>query len=1590
MSLMALGGGIAGFIGNSTTYYVVEQTGSCLPNLSARTLLPWVITTGMQAAALYFVDNSPFGIGIKVGAIASSIFLAKYSKVLDTHHLNPNSDPYSIQPDHLFYSDTTPQINKAIYHNIDERQNLDDFESSESNVSFIHTVKKQAESVACLVSNRYLIQGAKKGWQLTSKTPTLAQVVENQFHEALGTYETFGEQESFRNEYAAGFGTAFLVGNKLAITAAHCICKKDSNILDEKIIQTSYLVFGFQNAKPNHSDYLFTDKQVYQIKQVISHQFTRVQDRNHNFTEWTDWALVELDREAPFTPLTMNMTKKIADHAGLYMLGHPYGLPVKFVGNGSVQRNHQKDFFECNLDAFGGNSGSPVFNKATSEVEGMLCSGGEDYKITDHYRGRHERKIQAHQITRQESGSKGYEICQRLNILRFLVDDHLLSVNGINRPQNAPELIIHSLKEYYQSRNTIPRLLYSALPIHEIYIELVLIQTNKKDKNQEEKKAFEESRVNSWEDIHASKEPIELGSLFINKEGKERKRLLILGGAGIGKSTLCQFIAHQWAEGKLWNDKFDALFWVPLRKLQYAHSSETAASFIFRHCCQEKSENLYTNDVTAYLKQNAGRILFVLDGLDEVAMEENSRQKAIVDELLKFPHWILTSRSHAAGSIQADATIENVGFASKTIDLYIEKFFPTNTQAIIQNIRQNPIIFGLCHIPINLELICSILKKSKGDISSINSMTGLYEELTLTLLRRYLEQTGRPEAWDWKSGQFERDPATKSFLELLESIAWKGMQEKQLFFSFKTKQMEEIYYNCELEKRDELFLRICKSGFLQSTGDSEDILCNEYSFLHLTFQEFFAARYLVRLLENREKRSEAAKSIRAVKFDPRFKVVMWFTAGLLRNEGGNFENLNTFFEFLDTPKDDVGFYSALLKVHCLEECSWQESLQKIKVYEQEILFWCERVAFKPVLDSMLQHLIETFEISPQGAKRFLIPQLSLCLSSEEVSTRRTAIKALGQVGHTSPQITLALLTKAFKDEDSGVREGVYLFKIILNDVGREVRELIVEALGRIGQTDPQAVLPLLAEALKDDYWFCRKKAVIALGQIGHADPQAVIPLLLEALKDKNEWVRECAVKVLGQIGRADTQSVLSLLAEALKNERSEVRERAVEALGQIGHADPQGVLPLVTFALKDDDWRIRAEATTALSKMHCTNPQLVLALLSEALKDEHWEVKKNAALGISHINPQLALTVIADGLQDGDEKVRSSAALALGMIGIPTNPQFVLPLLAEAFKDKYSWVRYCAIKPLGEAGPTNFDLVLPLLTEALKDNDALIRSDAARALGKIGHVDPQAVLLLLVKAFKCETSLFQNVAGRVSEVKKFFRIPFDLYYMVSGKSTFRSESTSSLYGKSMIRSGVVEAFGEIGHADSQVVIPLLAEALKERDEVYQGEVDAPRETQVSICCRSNAAKALGKIGHTNPQSVLPLLIEALKDNEESVRASAAEALKKYDLAFYLKSNPNLLCWTTLFTSTPLSSLITCAMENKAMSSLHLSAIALKCIVENQAIFQQDSSLCYYEQRKMCKIHFPKASEALLQIENLAQRYPKFIYEFSQSSTCLIQ
>ncbi len=61
------------------------------------------------------------------------------------------------------------------------------------------------------------------------------------------------------------------------------------------------------------------------------------------------------------------------------VIGHPAGLPTKVSGGAKVRDAGPTGHFVANLDTYGGNSGSAVFNAKTGLIEGILVRGEIDY-----------------------------------------------------------------------------------------------------------------------------------------------------------------------------------------------------------------------------------------------------------------------------------------------------------------------------------------------------------------------------------------------------------------------------------------------------------------------------------------------------------------------------------------------------------------------------------------------------------------------------------------------------------------------------------------------------------------------------------------------------------------------------------------------------------------------------------------------------------------------------------------------------------------------------------------------------------------------------------------------------------------------------------------------------------------------------------------------------------------------------------------------------------------------------------------------------------------------------------------------------------
>lgn len=196
-----------------------------------------------------------------------------------------------------------------------------------------------------------------------------AQVAEWQSRASLHT-QPYGQtmqlchDEPFYDQESGPYCSGALIAPDVVMTAGHCV-------LDEADCHRIKYVFGFAIKKKGELPYEVPTKDVYGCKQLLGREQT---------DKGVDWALIKLDRVVKgHAPLKLNRTGVINDKTPLVVIGHPVGLPTKIAGGASVRNASFEGYFTANLDTYGGNSGSPVFNAKTGLVEGILTRGDNDY-----------------------------------------------------------------------------------------------------------------------------------------------------------------------------------------------------------------------------------------------------------------------------------------------------------------------------------------------------------------------------------------------------------------------------------------------------------------------------------------------------------------------------------------------------------------------------------------------------------------------------------------------------------------------------------------------------------------------------------------------------------------------------------------------------------------------------------------------------------------------------------------------------------------------------------------------------------------------------------------------------------------------------------------------------------------------------------------------------------------------------------------------------------------------------------------------------------------------------------------------------------
>ena len=387
---------------------------------------------------------------------------------------------------------------------------------------------------------------------------------------------------------------------------------------------------------------------------------------------------------------------------------------------------------------------------------------------------------------------------------------------------------------------------------------------------------------------------------------KEHSNVLVVGRPGIGKTSLSTKMLRLWASGEAFNGdhneksaNFEIVFLAKFRRF----NDNANLSLRELLACAETVQSL-DDSVWDFIKKESTKVLFIFDGLDEYSGKEdiNAQQddptykndmeekmpvsvlynKVVAGELLCGANILTTTRPTAVkyvAHVNFQRTVEILGFTSKNVEDYVEKFtrgVPGAKEKMWGHIKSNINIFSLCYIPMNCFLICHcllqiILYKSSQALPT--KITDIYKmTVKMFFFSHNREGCSQKELEKLKSTHmykpFEEFPnELQEIFNRLGEIAFKGIEEGRVLF----------------ESSEVSGLEDC--GPLQKLPDeqppplSDQEPKSQFCFTHLTVQEFFAAKHLVETKTNKGIERFVCKHINV----GTWQVVLQFVAGLLKS-----------------------------------------------------------------------------------------------------------------------------------------------------------------------------------------------------------------------------------------------------------------------------------------------------------------------------------------------------------------------------------------------------------------------------------------------------------------------------------------------------------------------------------------------------------------------------------------------------------------------------------------------------------------------------------------------------------------------------------
>ena len=698
--------------------------------------------------------------------------------------------------------------------------------------------------------------------------------------------------------------------------------------------------------------------------------------------------------------------------------------------------------------------------------------------------------------------------------------------------------------------------------------------------------------------------------LFLpNEDTQNPSKILVVGRPGIGKSLMCTKLSRDWSKGDLLrdNDKsFDHLYLFQFRWFNTETVEKVSLKELLSRLHPEGS-----NDIELFqnILDNPEKVLLVFDGLDEFKYHEHCVEeeqahagnspteqmpfstlyvKLVKGKQLSGATVLTTCRPNVVQSVvhlDFDRTVEIMGFTPQKVQEYVQNFSahdPETGNRVWGHISSNLELLSLCYIPVNSRIICSFLEEciklqEQNSGSTLPSTsTEVYEgALRLFIFKHHPEFRGKPLTEEFFMGNVGFPSTVENTLSKAGALAKTGIEERRLVFDKPEVQGME---NCGLFNR----MPDSKIPGLRIKA--------QFCFIHLTFQEFLAAREIVKMDPG-----ELSDFITSNASDPKWHMVIQFVAGLLHGQKN--EAVNIFISILCQSWLTEFKKKALLMMKCLHEENNEATVEKAAselqksstfhnkidlsscgvtpidcaaiVYFMKHLHGCTQLslAFNNVTDQGVSHLCDA--LKDEHCK---LTQLDLAVNSITDQGVSHLCDALKDEHCKLTQLNLA--------ENSITDQGVSHLCDALKDEHCKLTQLDLP-----GNSITEQGVSHLCDALKDEH--CK---LTQLNLDGNSITEQGVSHLCDALKDEH-----CKLTQLDLAVNSITDQGVSHLCDALKDEHCKLTQLDLSG----NKIRDQGV-SLLCHALKDEHCKL-----TQLNLDVNSIDQGELSYLCDALKDEH-------------------------------------------------------------------------------------------------------------------------------------------------------------------------------------------------------------------------------------------------------------------------------------------------------------------------------------------------------------------------------------------------